>query len=171
MGFQVALQKRQFFRGKLLRAAVVQNGEVRLAIVEAIAQPPPGVLQEQAFRFRRPDVMVPWNGIQRKALVGPQQPFRLRPLRRRTGVVQALDRVSGRHHKRRVFGGGLPPCFFVDAGDRFPRPVAQNGEAERPLVRRKPAANQRAQNRRNKQNPGTGYAIPESASRLATASF
>jgi hypothetical protein len=55
---QILFEERQFTRRELLRPAVIEDGEVRLPVVEAVMRRLPGVFPKEAFGVLRPDVVV-----------------------------------------------------------------------------------------------------------------
>src|SRR5262249_35841974 len=130
MRLQVFFKECQLVRGKILRPAVVQNGEVGLLVVEAVVWRMLCVFLKQAFGAFRPDVVIAGRQIEGKALERRQNLLPLTPLGFRGFVVQALNGVTGAEYEGRSFGGRLPPDALINSGLGLTGPIAEDNEAE-----------------------------------------
>src|SRR5579864_9113528 len=135
---QVLFEKRQFIGRKILRAAVVQNREMRLLVAEAVVRRVTGILPEQPLRLLRPDVVISRSEIEGITPIRRQNPLYGLPLPFSGCVAQALNGVPDRNHERRIIGRRFPPSLLEDTSLRLARAVAKDHEPKcvRPRRRR-----------------------------------
>jgi hypothetical protein len=122
VGAQIRFEKGELGGGKLLGAAVIEDGEVRLFVVEAVVGRMAGIFFKKGFRQVRPDIVIAGGEIERDAF--DEDALDIAPFAVRRGVVEALDGVADGDYEGGVFGGGFLPDLFVDAGLGFAGAVA-----------------------------------------------
>ena len=127
---KISFEKLQLAGGEVIAAAVVENGKVSLPVIEAIVRRMAGILSEQLFRERRPDVVVSGGEIDGIPAERLQNPLRFLPLLLCTSVVRPLDCIAHTEHKRWILGGSFVQDLLVNAGDGFSRTVSENHESE-----------------------------------------
>ena len=103
------MQECQFIARQRVRAAVIENGEVRRSVIEAVVERAARVLPEQSFGQWRPNVMVARCEIERKPPKRFQQTLDLAPFGFRRLVVQPLNSVADAENECRLFARDVAP--------------------------------------------------------------
>src|SRR5580658_802258 len=90
MRLQVLLQKRHFLRLQIIRAAVIEYGEMRRTFIETIVWGMSRVLLKKLLGSVRPDVMVTWRHVERDPAKRLQKMPELGPLALGGRILQPL---------------------------------------------------------------------------------
>src|SRR6266404_8217805 len=91
VSLQIRFQKLQLLRREVVGLTIIQDGEMRLRVIETVVLRMRRVLLKQRRGTRRPNVMISGGYIQLESPVEHKDPLELPPFGFRSRVIQTLD--------------------------------------------------------------------------------